>query len=65
MNSGKALHLLRQAAKGEEQWVRDGILSEAACRLVGAEMRALLQGRRALVLRQGRVEIIELPETGN
>lgn len=59
IQTGRSVALLRNHDREPEDWVRMGIMTEPACRLVGAEMKALLQGKRALVLKGGRVEILE------
>lgn len=60
INTGKAFPLLQMSDCDDTEWVKAGILSEPSRRLVGAELKALLQGRRALVLKGRRVEIREL-----
>jgi hypothetical protein len=52
--------LLQNPEKSAEEWVTLGILTPPARELVGDELKALLSGSRALVLRGGKVEILPL-----
>lgn len=60
INTGKA-HALANAEVGDsKKWVEEGILSRHAAELIGPEIEALLSGRRGLILKNGRVEILSL-----
>jgi ribonuclease D len=43
-----------------EQWIRAGICSPRVCELIGEELLAMLQGRRALTLEDGKLKITKL-----
>lgn len=58
INTGRAAALAENYDASVESWVEQGILSQNASRLIGEELKALLSGQRALVLRQGKVEIL-------
>lgn len=58
LHSQRTWMLLQSADRPLEEWIREGILTEPASRLIGLDLKALLEGRRALVLRAGRVEIL-------
>jgi ribonuclease D len=60
INTGRGFSLLQHANDDESEWVRQEILSEPSRRLIGAELKALLHGKRALVLRDRKVVIISL-----
>ncbi len=60
LNSAKTLPLVHKGGQAKEEWVKQGILTEKACALVGDDLKELLSGKRALVLREGRVEILSL-----
>jgi ribonuclease D len=60
LHSSKGLALLQNSDRTPEQWVEQGILTSAARELVGDDLKALLSGKRGLVLRGGKVEILSL-----
>jgi ribonuclease D len=60
LHSSRALALLQNPEKTAAEWVELGILTPPAKELVGDELKALLSGNRALVLRGGKVEILPL-----
>lgn len=43
-----------------EQWVKTGICSAEGCKLVGKDFVAVLQGKRALAIQNGKLEVLEL-----
>ena len=61
INAGKAQALAQNPIVDKERWVKEGLLSQRACELIGEDLSALLSGKRGLVLRNGRVEIMEFP----
>ena len=66
MNAAQLLPLLRSQVTTVEDFVTQGVLSESSARLIGPEVLAMLQGKRALSLDSGdgkngsRVKIVEL-----
>jgi ribonuclease D len=60
INTNKAIALTQQKSEDEETWVREGILTRRACDLIGSDLKALLEGKRALVLKNGKLEVREL-----
>lgn len=60
VTSQQLLPLLRSKAQSPEQLVEEGLLSPWAARLVGAEILAILQGRRALSIDGRRVKVVDL-----
>jgi len=61
INTNKAIALTQHAAEEEAAWVQEGIISRRACDLIGSDLRALLDGRRGLVLKNGKLEVLEIP----
>ncbi len=61
LSSQKAYPLWVRAAESPESWVTDGLISSNANALIGNELKALMDGKRGLAIRNGRVEILELP----
>jgi hypothetical protein len=61
INTNKAIALTLHANESESAWVEEGILSERACALIGKDLKELLAGKRALAIRGGRLEVLELP----
>lgn len=57
MTTAKLLPLLRSKSCTYEDLEKAGILSGEAARLIGAELLALLNGERSLMIHQGQVEI--------
>ncbi len=51
--------LLRNYQKGRESWVRENWISEFADQMIGQELEALLNGKRAFVMREGALALIE------
>lgn len=43
-----------------EEWVANGVLSERAAKLIGIELRGLLDGEKALALKEGDLSILDL-----
>lgn len=60
LNANKAIRLLHKRKGSIDEWVEQGILTEASKALIGDELAALLGGKRALGLKGDRVEIFEL-----
>ena len=60
MTTAKLLPLLRSKSYKAEDLEKSGILSGEAARLIGDELIALLSGKRALLVRNGQVEIQEM-----
>lgn len=58
LGSGRAYELFLASGLGTEEWVRLGILGRYSADLIGEELEAFLCGRRALTLRDGKVEIL-------
>jgi ribonuclease D len=61
MTAAQLLPLLRTSVEKPEDLSRAGILSEDAARLIGEELIAMIQGKRALVVRGSQIEIISTP----
>jgi len=61
MTTSKLLPLLRSEVKKPEDLFREGILSEQASQLIGAELIDFVQGKRALVVRNSQVEVVQVP----
>jgi ribonuclease D len=64
MTSAQLLPLLRVGIKQPKDLVDAGILSEDAAGLIGEELIAVIQGRRALRVDGSRVHIIEVGASG-
>jgi ribonuclease D len=60
VTSAQLLPLLRSKAERKEQFVEQGLLTEGAARLIGDEIVAFLQGRRALSIDGTRVRIVDV-----
>jgi hypothetical protein len=54
------LPLLRDKSSTPDEWVAKKLLSAEAARLVGGELHALLQGKRALSIDGRKIKIVEL-----
>jgi len=61
INTGKANVLAQNPKPDPERWVKEGILSPRAGKLIGKDLAALLSGQRGLILKNGKVEIITVP----
>jgi ribonuclease D len=59
MTTAKLLPLLRSRVEKPEDLSHAGILSEEAALLIGEELIAMLQGRRALLVKGNQIEIIQ------
>ena len=57
MTSPKLLTLLRSQAEKPEDLVRFGILTEEASQLIGEELIAMIQGKRALLICENEIQI--------
>ena len=57
---GQLLPLLREKVDSPDEWVAKKLLSPEAGRLVGAELHALLQGKRALSIEGRKIKIVSL-----
>jgi ribonuclease D len=60
VTASQLLPLLRSKATRPEDLAAEGLLDEGAARLIGAEVLAVLQGKRALSIEGNRVKIVEL-----
>ncbi len=60
LTMGQLLPLLRDKASGPDEWVEKKLLSAEAARLVGGELHALLQGKRALSIDGRKIKIVSL-----
>ena len=60
INTGKAQQLAQNPSLDEETWIKEGLLSRNACGLIGEELKELLSGKRGLILKNGKVEILKL-----
>ena len=60
MTMGQLLPLLRDKASSPDEWVQKKLLSADAARLVGGELHALLQGKRALSIDGRKIKIVSL-----
>jgi ribonuclease D len=60
IGTAQLLSLLRVRADSPADWVKQGILTEGAAHLIGAELIALLKGKRALAVEGSRIRIVEL-----
>lgn len=61
LSSNKAFLLVLHGEKEIDWWVKEEILSLQAGKLIGLDLKELLEGRRGLAIRKGRVEILSLP----
>ncbi len=59
MTSAQLLPVVRSEAKTIEELVAQGLMSAGSAHLIGEEVLALLNGRRALSVRGGKVDIVE------
>ena len=59
--SNRLLPLLRRSFKTKEEIVAAGVLGPEAVDLIGDDLLAFLQGKRALSVRKGRVHCVDLP----
>jgi ribonuclease D len=59
MTTAQLLPLLRSRISRPEELSQTGILSEEAAMLIGEELIAMIQGKRALVVRGNQIEIIK------
>lgn len=62
MTAPQLLPLLRSKASSPEQLIERKLLSEGAAKLVGEELIALMQGRRALSVRGSKIDIVRVEE---
>lgn len=60
LTMNQLLPLLRDKAVSPEEWVEKKLLSAEAARLVGGELHALLQGKRALSIDGRKIKIVSL-----
>lgn len=58
--AGPALELLRGNVKTKEELTSAGVLSQSALELIGEELLAFLRGKRALSVKDGVVQVINL-----
>jgi ribonuclease D len=56
----KILGILRSGAKTAQEFVQADLLSQGSADLIGEEIIALLEGRRALSVKENRVDIVEV-----
>ncbi len=64
LTASQFLPVLRSKAKSAQDLVKAGILTEGAAHLIGEEMVALIQGRRALSINGTQIKIVELDREG-
>ncbi len=57
---GQLLAVLRSGAKSPEELVQAGLLTQGASKLVGEELLALIDGKRALRVKDRKIEIVEV-----
>jgi ribonuclease D len=60
LTMGQLLPLLRDKGASPAEWVEKKLLSAEAARLVGGELHALLQGKRALSVDGRKIKIVSL-----
>jgi len=60
LSSNRSYLLLLHAGKSSDEWVSEGILSPHAAKLIGTDLKFLLEGKRGLSIKNGKVEILEL-----
>jgi len=60
LTMNQLLPLLRDKSSTPDEWVAKKLLSAEAARLVGGELHALLQGKRALSIDGRKIKIVEL-----
>ena len=60
LSSSRAPLVLVHSDKSPEQWVQEGILSRNASALIGEDLKALLEGKRGLAIKDRAVEVISL-----
>lgn len=58
VTAAQLLPLLRSEAKSADEWVKDDLMSEGAAQLIGEEILAFLQGRRALSVNGSEIRIV-------
>jgi ribonuclease D len=61
LTSSQLLPLYRARNSRVEDWVDQGLISAGAARLIGEPVRAFLQGRKALFIRENKVQILDVP----
>ncbi|MCM2323462.1 MAG: HRDC domain-containing protein [Oligoflexia bacterium] len=62
LSTGQLLPLLRSKAGTPDELVRQGLLGQEAAQLIGEELIAFMQGKRALSLQGGRIRIAKLEQ---
>ncbi len=60
MSTSKLLPLLRSKIENSEELGKAGILSEAAARLIGEELIAMIRGKRALIVDQSQIKVMKI-----
>ncbi len=60
LTAGQLLPLLREKVSHPDEWVAKKLLSAESARLIGGELLALLQGRRALSVDGKKIKIVSL-----
>jgi ribonuclease D len=60
LSMGQLLPLLREKVSHPDEWVAKKLLSAEAARLIGGELHALLQGKRALSVDGRKIKIVSL-----
>jgi len=60
LTTNQLLPLLREKSASPEEWVAKKLMSAEAARLVGGELHALLQGKRALSIDGRKIKIVTL-----
>jgi ribonuclease D len=62
LTTSKLLPLLRNPIREPSDLVESGILSEEAARLIGAELIAMVQGKRALGVKKNQIAVISVKD---
>lgn len=62
VTSPQLISLLRNRSASTSEMVEKEILSQGAAKLIGEEVAAFLNGKRALSVKDGRIEIVATPE---
>jgi ribonuclease D len=60
MTAAKLLPLLRTNVESPQEWVLQGVLSAEAVELIGDELVAMIQGKRSLLIKNRRVEVMNI-----
>lgn len=61
VSSNQATRILYHLDAEVEDWIREGLISARAAELIGPELKSLFQGKKALVLKDLRLQVMDLP----